>query len=110
MKQKALFMAFSDKLATGTLLVVDSLDFSEYKTKKFAAMLDSFEKKVLKNDRRDILVLNESQDEKVRYSGRNLKGVKIINLENVNLVDLLNYKSLLLSEKAIKAISDRYNK
>lgn len=110
MKQKALFMAFSDKLATGTLLVVDSLDFSEYKTKKFAAMLDSFEKKILKNDRRDILVLNESQDEKARYSGRNLKGVKIINLENVNLVDLLNYKNLLLSEKAIKAISDRYNK
>jgi large subunit ribosomal protein L4 len=36
---KALFMAFSDKLATGTLLVVDSLDFSEYKTKKLRPCL-----------------------------------------------------------------------
>lgn len=110
MKQKALFMAFSDKLATDSLLVVESLDFAEYKTKKFNAMLESFEKKVLKNERRDILVLNESKDEKARYSGRNLKGVKIINLENVNLVDLLNYKNLLLSETAIKSLSDRYNK
>jgi len=110
MKQKALFMAFSDKLATNSLVIIDSLEFNEYKTKKFNEMLTILEKNVLNNERRDILVINEAKDEKARYSGRNLQGVKIINLENVNLVDLLNYKNLLLSEAAIKALTDRYNK
>lgn len=110
MKQKALFMAFSDKLATNSLVVVDSLEFQEYRTKKFNEMLTALEKKVLNNDRRDILVVNEAANEKTKYSGRNLQGVKIINLENINLVDLLNYKNLLLSENAIKTLTDRYNK
>jgi large subunit ribosomal protein L4 len=110
MKQKALFMAFSDKLATNSLVILDSLEFKEYKTRKFNEMLTALEKNVLNNDRRDILIVNEAKDEMAKYSGRNLKGVKIINLENINLVDLLNYKNLLLSEDALKTLTDRYNK
>jgi large subunit ribosomal protein L4 len=110
MKQKALFMAFSDKLATNSLVVIDNLEFQEYKTKKFNEMLTSLEKKVLLNERRDILIVNETKEEKAKYSSRNLKGVKIINLENINLVDLLNYKNLLLTESVVKVLTDRYNK
>jgi len=86
------------------------LEFKEYKTRKFNEMLTALEKNVLNNDRRDILIVNEAKDEMAKYSGRNLKGVKIINLENINLVDLLNYKNLLLSEDALKTLTDRYNK
>ena len=63
MKQKALFMAFSDKLATNSLVILDSLEFKEYKTRKFNEMLTALEKKVLNNERRDILVVNEVKDE-----------------------------------------------
>jgi len=110
MKQKALFMVLSDKLATESFVVVDNLEFAEYKTKKFNTLLTKIEKDVLKNERRNILVINEATEEKAKYSGRNLKGVKIINLENINLVDLLNYKNLLVTENAIKVLIDRYNK
>lgn len=110
MKQKALFMAFSDKFATNSLLILDSLEFTEYKTKKFNTLLTALEKNVLNNTRRDILVINEAKEEKAKYSGRNLKGVKIINLENINLVDLLNYKNLLLTESVVKVLTDTYNK
>ena len=110
MKQKALFMAFSDKLATNSLLILDNLEFTEYKTKKFNTLLTDLEKKVLNNTRRDILVINEAKEEMAKYSGRNLKGVKIINLENINLVDLLNYKNLLLTESVVKVLTDTYNK
>jgi len=110
MKQKALFMALSDKVETASLIVVDALNFTEYKTKNFNSMLLAFEKNVLKNDRRDILVINDSKNDKAQYSGRNLKGVRIINLENINLLDLLNYKNLLVTENAVKVLTDRYNK
>lgn len=110
MKQKALFMSLSDKVLTGTLVILDNLNFTEYKTKNFNAMLTAVEKKVLANDRRDILVINDSKNEKAQYSGRNLKGVKIINLENINLFDILNYKNLLVTEEAVKVLTDRYSK
>jgi len=108
MKQKALFMALSDKVATGTLVVLDNLDFNDYKTKNFNAMLTAVEKKILMNDRRDILIINDSKNAKTQYSGRNLPGVKIINLENINLFDILNYKNLLVTENAVKTLTDRY--
>ena len=103
-------MALSDKVASQTLVVLDNLEFKEYKTKQFNQILNALESKVLKNDRRDILIINELKNEKAQYSGRNLAGVRIINLENINLLDLLNYKNLLLTEAGIKILSERYSK
>jgi large subunit ribosomal protein L4 len=108
MKQKALFMVLSDKLESGSLLILDDLKFAEYKTKDFNKMLTALEEKVLKDSRRDVLVVNSSKNDQTLYSGRNLKGVKIINLENINILDLLNHKYLLLSEEIIKAWEKSY--
>ncbi|MEI6528883.1 MAG: 50S ribosomal protein L4 [Candidatus Falkowbacteria bacterium] len=110
MKQKALFMALSDKLVNNSLVVLDNLEFAEYKTKQFNTLLTNLEKKVLLNDRRNILIINEATEEKAKYSSRNLVGVKVINLENINLVDLLNHKNLLMTENAVKVLTERYNK
>ena len=110
MKQKAMFMVLSDRLRNNSLVIVDDLALAEYKTKKFNEILSTLEKKVLNSERRNVLVVSEAKDDKVKYSGRNLAGVKIINLENINLVDLLNHKNLLLTEKAYEAFAKRYNK
>ena len=83
---------------------------AEFKTKKFNEVLSAIEKKVLESNRRNILVINDKKDEKLKYSGRNLTGVKIINLENINLADLLAHKNLLLTEEAISVLTKRYNK
>lgn len=108
MKQKAIFMALSDKAANNNLVILDALQMTEFKTKQFNEILLACETKVLNTDRRNILVINESKDEKVRYSARNLKGVEIINLENINVVDLIKYKNLLLTEAAVKILEERY--
>jgi len=108
MKQKALFMALSDKVNNNTLIVLEKLDMPEFKTKTFNAMLTSLEKKVLNDARRNVLVINDQKDEKVKYSGRNLKGVEIINLENLNIVDVIKYKNLVLTSEAIKKLEARY--
>jgi large subunit ribosomal protein L4 len=108
MKQKAIFMALSDKAANNHLVILDALQMTEFKTKQFNEILLACETKVLNTDRRNILIINESKDEKVRYSARNLKGVEIINLENINIVDLLKYKNLMLTEAAVKVLEERY--
>ncbi len=108
MKQKALFMTLSDKFAHESLMVIDKLELTEYKTKEFNKILTAMESKVLKNDRRNILIIHDTKDDKVKYSGRNLKGVKIISLENINIIDLLGYKNLLINETAVKSLEKKY--
>jgi large subunit ribosomal protein L4 len=110
MRQKALAMVLSDKLAHDSLVVLDNLDLPEFKTKNFEAVLKAIEAKVLKVERRDILVMSDSKNEKLKYSARNLVGVTMINLENINIVDLLKSRYLVTTEAAIKNLETQYSK
>ncbi len=109
MKQKAIMMALSDKLEQSSLVVIDTLEMKDFKTKQFNALLSAFEKEILPV-RRNLLIINETKDAKVFYSGRNLKGVDIINPENINIVDLLSHRQVMLTEAGVKAIEKQYGK
>ncbi len=110
MKRKALSMVLSDKLAAERMVVIDDLKFTEFKTKDFAKMIDNVEKKVLKDERRQVLVINSSKDKKTYFSGRNLSGVKVINSENINVLDILNNKNLIVDEALVQSITEKYKK
>lgn len=109
MKQKAVMMALSDKIKQDSLVIIDNLEIKEFKTKNFLALLNSFEKEILPV-RRNLLVINSSKDKQVFYSGRNIKGVNIINPENINIVDLLAHRQVIISESGIKALEKQYGK
>lgn len=127
MKQKALFMVLSDKLAGDNFIVLEKLEASEFKTKEMDAVLKNLEKifgklkvekevkpaegkktKTVKIAKRSILIINGKKDDKAKYSSRNLTGVKLINLENINIVDLLKHKNLILTVDAIKKLEEQY--
>ncbi len=108
MRQQAILMALSDKIAQSSLVIIDTLKMAEFKTKQFDAMLKAFEKSVLPADRRSLLVINSEKDEKARYSGRNLKGVTFINPENINIVALLSSRQVLMTEEGIKALEKQH--
>lgn len=109
MKQKAIMMALSDKLEQASLIILESLEMKDFKTKQFITLLQAFEKEVLPV-RRSLLIINDSKDAKVFYSGRNLKGVDIINPENINIVDLLSHRQIIMTEEGIKALEKQYGK
>ena len=108
MKQKALLMAISDKVNNEALVVLDKFEIAEIKTKAFNTIISALEKNVLHTDRRNMLIVNDVKDETVVRSGRNLKGLEIINLDNINILDVLKYKNLLLTESVIKKLEERY--
>jgi large subunit ribosomal protein L4 len=111
MKRKAILMALSDKVKNEALGVIDKFDFKDFKTKEAEKFVDAFEKKVFKSKgRRSILILNDVKDEKLKYSVRNLEGVEIININNINILQLLKKREIVLSEEALKVIEKRYNK
>jgi large subunit ribosomal protein L4 len=123
MKQNALLMVLSDKAAGDNFIILDKLEITEFKTKVFNKIITGFETKILKSKKketkadtkkkevkRSFLMIVDKGDEKLSCSARNLPGVKLINTENINIVDLLKYKNLILNKAAVEKITERYGK
>ncbi|MFA6393666.1 MAG: 50S ribosomal protein L4 [Patescibacteria group bacterium] len=119
MNQKAIFMAISDRVKNDSLVLLDSVSIDEYKTKKFEEIINKItdnRKQITENagevkkKKRSVLMILEKSDGKTIRSGKNLSGVEIINLDNINLLDLLKYRELVLTVGAAEKLEERYKK
>jgi len=66
------------------------------------------EKSKNKRTKRSLVVLYDAKSETVKYSGRNLAGVKILYADNINIVDLLTYRNLIATKGSIEKIEKIY--
>ncbi len=117
MKRKAIFMALTDKFKNNSLLVVDKLEMTEFSTKGFINILVALEKQLTESkqdsgeaEKRSLLMVNEEINDKLKYSANNLTRIKILSVNNINILDLLRYKDLVMSVGAIKKLKEIYNK
>jgi large subunit ribosomal protein L4 len=111
MKQKALCVALSDKVTDQSLVLIDDLKFDAFKTKMVDGMLSALSKSLWPNaTKRSVLVINHNRSEHLTYSARNLVGVKVINFDNLNLLDLLQYQKLVMPLAVAKILNERYGK
>lgn len=99
-RRLALKCALSDKVKSGELVVLESLDFEAPKTKQVVKMLGDFkaEKKVL--------FITADEAENVEKSARNIPGVKAINMMGLNVFDILNNDKLFITKDAITRIEE----
>jgi len=99
-KNLALRIALSDKARHSKLLVVDDFSIDSYKTKVVIEMLSALEApKALLSDM-------TTQDFLFR-SARNIHGVTSVPAQEVNAENVLRYETLVISEKALKALEQR---
>lgn len=131
MKRKAMFMVLSDKVISGSLIILENPELNEIKTKFFNDILKKIETKVLKREekkktpkkeegkkavsakkegKRSVLFIGAELDEKIKYSGRNLAGVKIINFNNINILDLLKYRDVIFTDEAVEKLEEVHKK
>ncbi|MSR85287.1 50S ribosomal protein L4 [Candidatus Uhrbacteria bacterium] len=103
-KQKALFMALSDKVADQKLIIVDQFMTEPAKTKLMAAWL-----KKLPVQKTVLLVAPGSNPGLVRMV-RNLQNVKCVTINSVGLLDVLTYRSIVFLKDAIPAFERLYSK
>ncbi len=114
MKRNALCMVLSDRATNERMFILDKFDVKDFKTKEVDSIMQGFEKLAAKNDKdakkvkRSFLIINDGSDEKLKYSTRNLQGIKMINLSNINIVDLMKYNNLLITEKSVEALEAVY--
>ena len=97
----ALKSALSLFAKEGRLIVLDSLELSEIKTKGFVATLST-----LQAGKKSLVVDNSSNDKLVK-SIRNLANHQFLPPEGVNVYDLLRHDHLVVSKDAAKALEAR---
>ena len=101
-KKLALKVALSDKVRHKKLVVIDTLSFNAYSTKKTIELI-----KGLGFVDKKLCIVDDSQTDHVYKSVRNIKGASYTTPESLNTEDVLKHEFLILTEKAIEKIQDR---
>jgi large subunit ribosomal protein L4 len=100
MVRGALRSALSDRAKASRLLVLDKLSFAKPSTKDAKKML----KDTFKLEKALVVSMADQNSE---LSIRNLKGMKILRTEGLNVYDIVKHEWLLITQDAAKAIEAR---
>ena len=101
-RRLAIKSILSSKVLEKELTVVDKLELKEIKTKSMVNAL-----KALKVEGKTLIVLPES-NKNVLMSARNIEGVNVISINNINVFDLLKYNNLVLPVDSVKKLEEVY--
>lgn len=99
-RRLAIKSVLSQKVLDSDLVVVDGLNFDAPKTKAFATVLDG-----LKVSDKALVVL-EDGNEVAAKAARNLPNVKVVPAEGINVLDVVDYKKLILTQSALQKIEE----
>ena len=102
LRKLAMLSILSSKLADNELIVMDKLTFEAPKTKEMV--------KVLANVKaaKKALILTAEKDENVLRSANNIPGVQVSMVGQMNVYDIINHTSLILTQDAVKKIEEVY--
>ncbi len=105
MKRKALFMILSAKAKNNLLILLDKLKIEKAKTKLMAEILEK-----LPSKRESSLIALLEMDKNLILAARNLPGIQTIQAKDLNALDLLSFKYLIMPKEAVKVIKDTFLK
>ncbi|NDF14973.1 50S ribosomal protein L4 [bacterium] len=100
MVRGALRSALSDRVKASRVIVLDKLTFAKPKTQEAEKVIkDTFQL--------DKVLVVAGSDQNVELSMRNLKGVRMLRTEGLNVYDILKHDWLMMTQDAVKAIEAR---
>jgi large subunit ribosomal protein L4 len=101
MRRVAFKSALSAKVAENEMIVIDSLEFDTPKTKTMLEVLKAFDAK------KTLIVVAES-NENIYKSARNIPGVQVSPVNNLNVYDILKYEKFIVTKDAVSKIEEVY--
>ena len=96
----ALKSALSYKASNKSIIVVDNFEVKDNKTKTFSKILSD-----LKIEGKVLVVVKELTENLILAS-RNLSDIKVIESHEINTYDVLNYKTIVITEEAVKMLEE----
>mgnify|MGYP000893364798 FL=1 len=103
MKAKALFTVLSEKFRKGQILFVDEMSLKNIKTKdavsiiKDLSTVSGFEK-IMGGKKVNVYITTPAKTDNLKKSFANIKTVEIDEVRNINPVDLLTYRYIIISQ------------
>lgn len=101
MRKVAMVSALTSKVQEGEMIVLESLSFEAPKTKNMVEVLKAF-------DAKKTLIVTAESNEVLYKSARNLEGVQIMPVNNINVYDLLKFEKLIITKDAVSKIEEVY--
>ena len=101
-KRLALKSVLSAKVADKEVIVLDELKFADPKTKEMVKVLEN-----IKADKKALIVMDE-KDENVVRSASNIQGVRTALVSTMNVYEIINHYSLVLTKAAAERIEEVY--
>lgn len=102
-RQLALQRTIFDRASEGQILVIENLTVAEPKTKAFNALIEQIQPKG------SFLLIDDSFEDNIILSARNIARVAFENTSNVSVFELLKNKNILITEKGIQTLIARAN-
>lgn len=96
MRRLALKSALSSKVKNDNIFVLESIEIETPKTKEVVELLDA-----LKVNDKALIVTAEKDDTVVR-SANNLQTVKVLAVDELNVLDILTYDNLVITKEAVE--------
>ena len=100
-KRIALLSALSSKVSENKIVVLDSFNLDEVKTKKFAEVMNNIKVS-------NALFVIEGENKNVVLSGRNIPTVKVSATNEINTYDVLKYNTLVVTKAAVEKLEEVY--
>jgi len=101
LKRLALKSVLTDKVKNEKLIVLDSLELSEIKTKVMAGVCTSLSLDTA-------LIVTDGVNANVVASARNIPSIKTAGINTINVYDILHYDSLVITKDAIEKMTEVY--
>lgn len=101
MRRVAMLSALTSKVKNDEMVVLDSLTLEAPKTKEVVKMLNAFNAK-------KTLIITAEANETVYKSARNIEGVAVLPVNNINVYDLLKYPKVIMTKDAVSKIEEVY--
>ena len=98
-RKLAIQSALSMKVADNDIIVLEDLALDAPKTKIMAEILKGF-------DVRKALIVTQTKDDTVLRAAGNIKNVKTLTADTVNVYDLVNYDKLIITKDAVKKVEE----
>lgn len=105
MKTLAFQRALFERATEGGLSVIEAFEVKEPKTKLFYQVLTE-----VLPDYKKVLIIDDAFDENTVLAARNIEGLSFTVASNLNTLDIVRYRQIIVSSKGIETIIARANK
>ncbi|MDI9469474.1 MAG: 50S ribosomal protein L4 [Bacillota bacterium] len=102
MRRLALKSALSLKQSNGQILVMDSLEMDEIKTRRFVKMMDKL------GVNGTALIITEGGQANLERSARNVPGVRTGRVNTLNVHDIMKHERFVMTRAALEQIQEVY--